>query len=156
MQDLSLDLILVIVADFLLPIMTEANSEIATLLIQKIAENQSPKKALEAAQYLIDKINIYALPSTRSTWRYAVASELKIWGFELQDINLELADIKSPQGELSSNFLKLKDGSVLSKYEVGLIVISISHLQELLECESDDSYFNWASAITSLVREAGK
>ena len=115
-----LDLILVIVADFLLPIMTEANSEVATLLIQKIAENQSPEKALEAAKYLIDKINIYALPSTRSTWRYAVASELKIWGFELQDINLELADIKSPQGELSSSFLKLKDGSVLSKYEVGL------------------------------------
>jgi hypothetical protein len=151
-----LDLILVIVADFLLPIMTEANSEVAMLLIQKIAENQSPEKALEAAQYLIDKINIYALPSTRSTWRYAVASELKRWGFELQDINLELADIKSPQGELSSNFLKLKDGSVLSKYEVGLRVTSISHLQELLECESDDSYFNWASAITSLVREAGK
>jgi hypothetical protein len=151
-----LDLVLVIVADFLLPIMTEADSKVATLLIQKKAENHSPEKALEAAQHIIKQLK-YALPSTRKKWRYVLASELKRWGFELQDIALELTDIKlDHQEEISSDFLKLKDGSVLSKYEVGLRVTSIPHLQEILECESDDSYFNWASAIASLVSEAGK
>lgn len=65
---------------------------------------------------------------------------------------LEAADIQPDQKEdFSSSLLKVKDGSTtISIDDVKMHPSSVSDIQELLDNEPDDSYFDWEPVVTHL------
>nr|QNO43656.1 hypothetical protein MOOKMAHM_00025 [Methanosarcinales archaeon ANME-2c ERB4]QNO45114.1 hypothetical protein AGMAKMMB_00001 [Methanosarcinales archaeon ANME-2c ERB4]QNO50360.1 hypothetical protein BOLHPIDD_00001 [Methanosarcinales archaeon ANME-2c ERB4] len=150
--DTLTQLVLFSLVDFLLPIATETDDELVIMLITHAAASQGNENALETARYVLSKVHIHALPSTRPKWRRAIARALLKHGIDLSSVGLGAADIQPDQKEdFSSSLLKVKDGSTtMSIDEVELRVSSVSDLQELLDNESDDSYFDWESVVTHL------
>lgn len=139
-------------ADFVLPVATEADPGLAVLLIKRTATHHGNNKALETARNLVSKISVHALPSTRSRWRRGIATGSLELGFELHNVGLERPDLRPHQDEDgSSSSLKLKDSSTLSTDELKMRVCSVSDLQELLDSESDESYFDWEPIVAHLV-----
>ncbi len=140
-------------ANFLLPIATAADPELAGLLIQQTASSRGSQSALETARYVLDKANIYALPSTRSAWRRGIAEGLDQLGLDPCSVGLEAADLQPDrEREGSAGSLRLKDGSLLSFREVKARVSSTSNLEALLDEETDDSWFDWQPIVAQLAQ----
>ena len=150
--DTPTQLVLFSLVDFLLPVATETDDELVIMLITHAAASQGNENALETARYVLSKVHIYALPSTRPKWRRAITRALLKLGLDPNSVGLEAVDIQPDQKEdFSSSLLKVKDGSTtLTIDEVKMRVSSVSDLQELSDNESDDSYFNWEPVVTHL------
>jgi hypothetical protein len=142
--------------DFLLPVTTYADPELASLLIEKTAARHGTQRAIETARYFLSKVRVYALPSTRAKWRRGVARALQNIGIDLQCIGLTPADLRPDQEEQRSSLsLKLRDTSTLSIEEVQARVSSVVDLQELMNNQSDDSYFDWQPIVAHMVKKLG-
>ena len=150
--DTPTQLVLFSLVDFLLPIATETDNELVIMLITHAAASQGNENALETARYVLSKVHIHALPSTRPRWRRAIARALLKLELDPNSVGLEAVDIQPDQKEdFSFSLLKVKDGSTtLSIDEVKMQVSSVSDLQELSDNESDDSYFDWEPVVTHL------
>jgi len=151
-------LVLFSLADFLLPVATKADPELAALVVERTAARHGSEEALETARYLLSKVNVYALPSTRPAWRRGIARAVHKLGLDLDNVGLEPADLQPDREEESSSLsLKLQDGStILGVDEIRMRVSSASDIQELVEKESDDSYFDWEPIVADLVEELGQ
>ncbi len=149
-----IDLIVSCLGNIVFPISGKADPELAMLSVEQTARLHGTEVALRAARSLVDRANIYTLPSERSGWLYGVAKaleELRAHQFEETDIALENARRASAEGD-SSSTLKLRDGSTaLSVQEVERRASSLSGLRQLLEQHQDDSYFRWDSLLKPLV-----
>jgi hypothetical protein len=142
--------------DFLLPVMTYADPELASLLIEKTAARHRTQRAIETARYFLTKVRVYALPSTRVEWRRGIARALLDIGIDLQCVGLTLTDLRPDQEEQRSSLsLKLRDASILSIEEVQARVSSVVDLQELLHNQSEDSYFDWQPIVAHMVKKLG-
>jgi hypothetical protein len=149
-------LVLFSLADFLLPVATQADPELAALLIEKTATHHGTQQAVEAACYFLSKVSVYALPSTRTKWRRGIARALQSMGIDLQRAGLAPTDLQPDQEEQrSSRSLKLRDASTLSIEEVQARVSSVVDLQELLNDQAVDSSFDWRPIIVHLVKKIG-
>ena len=147
------DLVLHSLIDFLLPISTDMDTELVTLLIEQTAASKGNKKVFETARDILSNVYIYALGSTRPKWRRAIAQTLNKFGLDLSSVGLKPADLlPDPKEESSLDILKLKDNvTELRMDEVKMRASSVSNLQELLDNESNKSYFNWEPVIAHLV-----
>ena len=106
-------------ADFLLPVTTQADPQLASLLIEKTAARHGTQRAIETACYFLSKVRVYALPSTRAKWRRGIARALQNIGIDLQSVGLAPTDLQPDQEEKRSSLsLKLRDASTLSIEEV--------------------------------------
>jgi len=155
--DTPTQLVLFSLVDFLLPIATETDDELVIMLIAHAAASHENENALETARYVLSKVYIHALPSTRPKWSRTIARALLKLGLDPNSVGLEAADIQPDQKEdFSSSLLKVNDGSTtISIDEVKMRVSSVSDLQELLDNESDDSYFDWELVVTHLAENLG-
>lgn len=153
----STELALRSIVDFLLPIATTADRELAALVIGQIASSHGNKRALEQASYFLSKVNAYALPSTRAEWRYGIVQAVRKLGFDLKDVGLEPKDIQidsERDGTIST--LRLGDRSTLTIDEIEATIHSVSDLQKLVARESRESYFNWEPIITNLIQNVNE
>jgi AAA domain len=149
-------LVLFSLIDFLLPIATQADPELAALLIEKAAARHGTQRAIEIVCYFCSKVQLYALPSTRPKWRRGIARALQKIGIDLQRAGLTPTDLEPDQEENgSSSSLKLKDASTLSVEEIQEHVSSIEELQKLLNNQSDDSYFDWEPIVAHIAEKVG-
>jgi hypothetical protein len=139
--------------DFILPIAINAYPDISELIIEKAAL-EGDCNSIKNAKYMLDKLKIYALPSTRSTWYNGISHAIKENGLNLscQEIDGHPHQPDKEQ-EASSSKLKLNDGSCLRLEEVGKQVTSIKILINLLNKEQAESYFNWSPVIERLVED---
>lgn len=150
------ELIFYLVTDFLMPIATTAYEDLVINLINLTAKNYGNGKAVEIARDVNSKVNIYALPSTRPKWRRGIAKALIILGVELESVNLTVTDLQADEkNDYSHDILKLKDGTLLVKEQVITMVSSASYLLDLLNRESEDSYFGWKSIVENLIQNLG-
>lgn len=150
----STELVLRSLVDFLLPIATTADRELAARVIEQIASTHGNKKALEQASYFLSKVNVWALPSTRAEWRYGIVQGLRKLGFDLKEVGLEPKDIQiDSERDGSISTLRLDDGSRLTIDEIEATIHSASDLEKLVATESRDSYFNWEPVVTHLVQK---
>jgi len=149
------ELVLHTLVDFLLPISTTVDDELAELVIEKIATKYGGEKAIEEGRYFLSKINVYALPTTRAQWRYGIVRRIRKLGYDLKDVGLKPADIQI-EGEQNRTVptLKLDDGSILTINEVDITVHTVSDLARLITRESHESYFNWEKIVTQLLRSS--
>src|SRR4030095_16522094 len=126
------------------------------LLIEKTAARHGTQRAIETARYCLAKVRVYALPSTRAKWRRGIARALLNIDIDLQCAGLAPTDLRPDQAEQkSSSALKLRDASTLSIEEVQARVSSVADLQELLNDQSDDSYFDWRPIVRHMVKKIG-
>lgn len=146
------ELVFYLVADLLIPIATTAYEDLTINLINVTATNHGKHKAVEIARDINSKVNIYALPSTRSKWRRGIAKALILLGIELESANITVTDLQADEkNDYSHDILKLKDGTLLVKEQVITTVSSVSALLELLNRESEDSYFKWEYVVENLI-----
>lgn len=139
--------------DFILPISIDAYPELSNLIIEKTAIDASDK-AIEAAKYMLDKLKIYALPSTRKSWQYGIVQAILKNGLDLSRLELDDSTFQfDTEKEASSSLLKLENGSYLRIDEVMKQVTSIENLKDLLIKEPTSSYFNWSPIIEHLVED---
>jgi hypothetical protein len=142
-------------ANFVLPVATAADPELVALLIQQTASSRGSQSALETAQHVLGKANIYALPSTRSAWRRGIAHGLDQLGLDLRSAGLGPADLRPDrEGEGSAGLLRLKDGSFLTLREAKERVSSISDLQVLMAEAADGPWFDWELVVGQLTKNA--
>ena len=153
-EESTTQLVLFSLSDFLLPIATEADTEIAALLIEETAERHGSEEAMESARHLLSKVDVWALPSTRLDWRRGIAQALDGLGLDPRCVGLEPRDSRPSREEDSTFSLKLKDGStVLSTDEVRSRVCSAPDIAQLMDGESDESAFDWEPIVTDLAGE---
>jgi hypothetical protein len=142
--------------DFLLPVATQAAPELAALFIEKTAIHHGTQRAIETARDLLSKVHVYALPSTRPEWRRSIARALQNIGIDPQSAGLTPTDLQLDQKEQdASHSLQLKNASALSMEEVKARVSSIVDLQELLNNQSDDRYFDWSPVVAHIAEKVG-
>ena len=144
--------------DFILPIAINAHTELSNLIIEKAAIDGDSKEAIARAKYMLDKVKIYALPSTRNIWRSEILQAIQKAGFDPSSLELEnIAPLRSDtRNEASSRLLKLRDGSCLRIDEAMNQVNSVENLKDLLSKEQTESYFNWSPVIEHLVDDLDK
>ena len=147
------ELVFHLVVDLLIPIATTAYENLIINLINVTATNHGNHKAVEIARDVNSKVNIYALPSTRPKWRRGIAKALIILGIELESADLTVKDLQADEkNDYSQDFLKMKDGTLLVKEQVMTMVSSVSAILELLNKESEDSYFKWEYVVENLIQ----
>jgi len=161
LEDPPIELIIHTMFDFLLPVSIHADPELVIQLIERISILYDNKEVLDKSRYILSKLDVYALPSTRPRWKYGIAQAFKKLKLDLHSIGLDPGDIKLDQEnsstDFSSDLLKLKgassssSSSSLSIGEVEMRVFSVSDLQDLMETESDDSHFDWRPVVGNLV-----
>lgn len=145
------ELVFYFVTDLLIPIATTAYENLIINLINVTARSHGNLKAIEIAQDLNSKVNIYALPSTRPKWCRGIAKALITLGIELESADLTLKYLQADErNDYSSDLLKMKDGMLLVKEQVMTMVSSVSDLLDLLNRESEDSYFRWDCIVEKL------
>ncbi|MCX6719007.1 MAG: hypothetical protein NTZ38_01370, partial [Candidatus Taylorbacteria bacterium] len=116
------------------------------------------KEAIAKAKYMLDKVKIYALPSTRNIWRSEILQAIQKAGFEPSSLEHEKITIlgSDTKNEASSRLLKLRDGSCLRIDEAMNQVNSVENLKDLISKEQTESYFNWSPVIEHLVDDLDK
>lgn len=141
-------------ADFNLPIATQADEDLATLLIKQINAYHGRDRALELAIYFVQKVETYALSSTRLLWRRGVARGLQELGIDLDKAGLEASDLKrNPEEEHSSVKLKLKsDSEIHFDDEIVGQISTIEDLKKLLDDEDSNSYFDWKPVAAQMAK----
>lgn len=147
------ELVFYLIADLLMPIATAAHENLVLNLIDTTATIHGNHKAVETAQYISSKVSVYALPSTRPKWRRGIAKALIKTGIALESADLTLKNLQlDERNDYSSDILKMKDGASLVKEQVISMISSTSDLLDLLDRESEDSYFGWENVVENLVQ----
>jgi hypothetical protein len=141
------------IGDILMPIATSADPDLLVKLIERTATYLDLDQALGISRYLLARIQVDALPSSRKGWRHGVAWALLKIGVHLQDIGLDEIDLlPDPDKESSSRILKLKDGSTLHTDAVIMRASSIDKLRLFYESEADNSLFDWEPVVAHVSR----
>ena len=74
-------------------------------------------------------------------------------GIALESADLTLKDLQPDErNDYSSDILKMKDGTSLVKEQVICMISSTSNLLDLLDRESEDSYFEWKNVVENLAQ----
>jgi hypothetical protein len=145
-------LVLDFVADAFLPITTTASPKLAESLIGATAKQQGTQRAIDAARRLLNAVQRDVLPSERRKWRKGLARVLRKLDTDLEQLGLDATDLLPDEDEAkSSAWLRLKDGSLLSKAEVQAAASNVSDFQKLIEGEAEGSYFDWEPTVAALV-----
>lgn len=150
--DPPVELVLIILVDFLMLIATDVDSELADALVSCAAADENPDVVARVGQDLIAKIHLYALPSKRPEWRHAIAQSFRRLRLDLEAVGLSQADLQPVRRDTSSpEPLRFKDdSSEMSMDEVAAHIHSVPDIQKLLETESEDSGFRWDHLINQI------
>lgn len=146
-------LILFSLADFMLPISTEADPTLGRLLVEKTAR-QGTEKGINSARYLLSKVNTYGLPATRKGWRKGLAEALVKLKVNVQQAGLEQVDLlPDRESEQTNRLLQLRDGAKLNFVELEAHIKMLPDLQMFLQDEADGSYFDWESFLPNIIEK---
>ncbi|HLE63148.1 MAG TPA: hypothetical protein VI750_08420, partial [Pyrinomonadaceae bacterium] len=153
MGSLPPEMALYVLADFIVPIATDGDEEVAAALLNRVAETRAD--FVDSLRYLVALMSIFGLPSARRKWRRGLAVAARKRGMDLASIGLTAADLLKKQGESTGEGLHLRDGSIVEAGALETQIDSLTALEVLLERESEDSYFNWEPILTRIANMLG-
>lgn len=139
--------------DFLVPLATGANAEIMASLIERVGVTLGKETALSTGRYIKSKIAVYAFPSTRVHWNHGLANGLEKLGLDVHEVGLIPSDLRIEDDRDSLKLrLKRNDGiEEIGLEELKQRVSSVDDIRELLEQETEDSYFNWEPVVGQMI-----
>lgn len=142
----------IILQQIVLPTAGQGYSDIVAALLEASRRKGGRTAVKETAAYLLNSIDLRALPETRYEWKKCIAEQLARDG--LMEPRIELGP---PPGDsdTSSNAnlraLKLRDGRDMSPADVLELVTSFDAFRELIDAEVSDSFFDWQPIVLRLL-----
>lgn len=138
--------------DFFLPFIGERQVELFGDLINCVGKTNDSGSVIALAQYMISKIEIYALPEIRPHCRNSVAEALRQQGIDIASVGLQDEDLViDSHSSGSSAELTLLDGTKLSHAKAEERASTPAGLIELLQNTANESYFHWHKIVEKIM-----
>ncbi len=140
-----------LLADLLIPIASDADSDLADRLVDVTFSNSCGEAAYATCQYVADRVDVYALPSVRPVWRQGLARACLRLGMDLCQAGLSETDLAPTSEDAnSSRVLVLSTGELLSLEQVRMQCTSPAELESMKAPEDEKSHFAWRSVVSEL------
>ena len=128
-----------ITAELLARASKRAHSELAQSIVAAAERFEGPTSARDLAKSMVTRINLFALPTTRASWRRAL-------GTEVTPADVQV-DEGSETGSDDFGALVLTDGRRIARHEVASHVRSVEDIISLRKVEARDSFFRWSELV---------
>ena len=153
----SVHVALQLLKEFVIPFGTADSLNVLPLLIKSLSELGDTSKLLEEIRAIADRIRFYANPAVRSQWLSQLKQVMEDQGLSSELAGLNEEEVEAdPINRLSQDTLSLNDGDeLLSRQEVEETVSSVDDISQLLEVETEDSFFGWTPVVTKLIHTIG-
>jgi hypothetical protein len=136
-----------VICHLLVPISDTSDRDVVELLVDAAFADGGRTAAFAVAASIARAAQVYAAQSARRGWRQAVAAACDKHRMDLATIGLSADDLAALPDDLSSSqVLKLRDGRVLSRWEVAAARPTEAGIRVLLEMETEDSHLDWEPA----------
>jgi len=146
-----IDVVIHVLADFLFPIATESDTELARRLVATASAHLPPDGVAERVRYVAERSRVYALPSASSVWRQGLARGCDEAGVDLAAAGLVTDDLRPTSDDYNSpRIIRLENDQVLSLAEVLRRCTDPTELRTLYEAEHDDSHLDWPAVVSQL------
>lgn len=136
-----------ITAELIAPTADQAHPDLAKALIATAQQVGGNAYAISLAEIIADRIDCYALETTRKDWKRGL-------GLEVEEKEIPQTDPSSPTtssrdwGTSDYGSLKLSDGRTIARHEVISHIQSVEDICNLRLQESTESTFSWLEVLT--------
>lgn len=140
-----------VLCDFLLPYASELHTKLSGEFINRVADGDDADFVTVIVQYMLSKVDVYALPEMRPFWRNVVANALQRQGIDIALVGLHPEDLVTKSySSGTSDIFTLNDGTELTFSEAEERASTPSGLIKLLQNTARDSYFHWEKVVERL------
>jgi hypothetical protein len=119
-------------------------------VISSVLDQIPREEQTTTVEYLVRCVETYALSSHRLDWRHILAKVTHAKGIPLDSIGLGIDDLDYSDPRVSAEYLILSDGTHVSSQQVKRLVTNTLALQNLLNEEAENSYFDWSSVLSNI------
>jgi hypothetical protein len=144
-------------SDVLMPLSRSSHSDLAEQLVLRSHE-EGARRAVEVALRLARAVDVFALPSLRSSWRAALGSALRSVGIEPREHGIEEGlELSRPEdGGSTQDVVTLRSGETLRRDDLAGRLTTVSEACELAAEIESESYIDWRILLTPLLASADR
>jgi len=148
----SAPLVVAALFELLLPTLSRMHGDLAEAILSAVYEILGSTETLRIARYMLGRVEVYALPSTREDWRTGVARGLSSVGMDPSALNLEIQQYNE-EHEYSSRWLPGPEGKSLHIDSVKERVRTVEDLRALMAgTNTANDFFDWNKVIAGLAK----